>query len=67
MVYFEYSRKKDNRKFMKKVYYDPCQEKVVSGKNIPCYEKKNAACKEKDADCLNCKYFISVAFKAQKK
>jgi hypothetical protein len=46
---------------MKKVYYDICQEKILSGKNIPCFEKKNAACKEKDADCLNCKYFIDAA------
>jgi hypothetical protein len=52
---------------MKKVYYDICQEKILSGKNIPCFEKKDAACKEKDADCLNCKYFIDAASKAQQK
>jgi hypothetical protein len=52
---------------MKKLYYDPCQEKILSDKDLPCYEKKDAACKEKDADCLNCKYFIDAASGQSKK
>jgi len=40
----------------RRVYYDPCQEKVV--KTIPCYEKKGAACrKDPEGDCLECRYF----------
>lgn len=54
-------------KISDKEYYDICQEKIVSGKNIPCYEKKNAACKEKDGDCLNCKYFADAVLAARKK
>lgn len=44
----------------KKTYYDQCQEKVVSGKQIPCYEKKGAKCKSMDGtvyDCDECRYF----------
>lgn len=52
---------------MKKLYYDPCQEKILSDKDLPCYEKKDAACKEKDVDCLKCKYFIDAVLEAQQK
>lgn len=52
---------------MTKVYYDICQEKILSGKDLPCYEKKDAACKGKDADCLRCKCFIGAVSNALKK
>lgn len=42
----------------KKAYYDPCQEKVVTGRDIPCYEKKGAARrKTPEMDCSECRYF----------
>lgn len=42
----------------KKYVYDICQEKLVSGKDIPCYAKRGALCRKvDDADCLLCKYF----------
>jgi len=31
---------------MKKAYYDICQEKILSGKDLPYYEK-DTACKKK--------------------
>lgn len=46
------------KKKNKKGYYDPCLEKMVSGKDIPCYEKKGALCrKQEDFCCSNCRYW----------
>ena len=45
---------------MKKKYvYDICREKLVSGKDIPCYAKQGALCRKTDDEycCLECKYF----------
>lgn len=52
---------------MSNVYCDICQEKIISGKNIPCFEKKDAACMNNGDDCLSCKYFIDAANQAKKK
>lgn len=37
-----------------KTVYDPCQEKVVGGKDRPCYEKHGAACRKGSGEWNNC-------------
>lgn len=39
-------------------YYDECQEKVVRGKDRPCYAKKGALCRTTDEYCcMDCRYW----------